>query len=98
MVWNKLIEQDRITSVCAGFCEKVMERIKNLPSAEDTYSYFRKKHIWMSIAAGVLLGLLLINIQYRLTADERRASEINTWINGYYLNDMTLDEMDCHLF
>ncbi len=98
MVWNKLIEQDKITSVCANFCDKVVERIRHFPRSGDSETFFRQKHIWMSIAAGVLMGLLMLNIQKHLTADQRRATKIHAWLECYYLNDLTLDEMDCHLF
>lgn len=98
MVWNNLIERDRITSVSAGFYDKMILKLRNRMQHRETDRFFRKKHIWMSIAAGILMGIILFNLQDHFSAAGQRNSKMEAWVSRYYLDDLVIEKMDIHLF
>ena len=98
MVWNNLIERDRIKSVSAGFYDKMIWKLKKRMQQRDTDRFFRKRHIWMSIAAGILMGVIMLNLQDRFSASGDRNSKMEAWVSRYYLDDLAIERMDMHLF
>lgn len=98
MVWEKIIEKDKITSVSDEFYDKVLKRLRIHIQSCKTERFFRKKHIWMSVAAGILLGLIMLNLQDHIQESELKVSQMEAWINRYYLDDMVIEKVDCTIF
>lgn len=52
----------------------------------------------MSVAAGILLGLIMLNLQNHIQESELKISQKEAWINRYYLDDMVIEKVDCTIF
>ena len=52
----------------------------------------------MSVAAGILLGLIMLNLQDHIQESELKVSQMEAWINRYYLDDMVIEKVDCTIF
>lgn len=63
MAWEKIIEKDKITSVSDEFYDNVLKKLRIHIQSRKTERFFHKKHIWMSVAARILLGLIMLNLQ-----------------------------------
>lgn len=98
MAWEKIIEKDKITSVSDEFYDNVLKKLKIHIQSRKTERFFHKKHIWMSVAAGILLGLIMLNLQNHIQESELKISQMEAWINRYYLDDMVIEKVDCTIF
>lgn len=98
MLWEKLIEKDKITSVRDDFYQELLTKLKQRILFWESERFFRKKHVWMSIAAGLLLGLIMLNLQNQISITEQRTSKMEAWIGRYYLDDLLIEKLDTHLF
>lgn len=94
MNWEELISEDRLAST-ADLYAGVMQRIARKGS-ETKVPVFRKAHIGMSIAAGILLGLLIGGIQY--TGARPRCQTAQEWYGQFYTHEMEIEYIELKLF
>lgn len=98
MVWEKIIEKDKITSVSNEFYDKLLKKLKIRIQNKETDRFFCKKHVWMSVAAGILLGLFMLNLQDHIQETNLQASQLEAWISRYYLDDIMIEKVECTIF
>lgn len=90
---EQLISEDRIQKVSVGFYEGIQARIKERKELKKINRIFVRRHLWMSLAAGILLGLLINGIQrYRFEHD--RPAVLKEWMNNHYMNDIEIEQLD----
>ncbi|MCB6974297.1 MULTISPECIES: hypothetical protein [Butyricimonas] len=95
MKWENIIQEDRIKSVSPDFTEQVMSRLTGLRKYEFR---FRKRYLGMSIAAGIIMGMIMLGLQHHLGESRDRDTMLKEWIGQYHLDDMNLEKMDINLF
>lgn len=94
-MWEELIERDKIKSVSGDFSSRVQQRIRIRRSDELS---FKKRHLWMSVAAGIIVGVLILNLQHRIQPEKERMEQIKDWLGQYNFNDLNLEKLDKDLF
>ena len=72
-----------------------MDRVAR-KKAEENASPFRERHVWMSLAAGVCLGILVGGVCH--FAKDSREEAMREWMGKNYLNDTMLECIEYHLF
>ena len=94
-MWEKLIETDRIRSVSEDFSSRGQQKIHIRKSDELS---FKKRHLWVSVAAGIIVGVLILNLQHRIHPQKERMEQIQEWLGQYNFNDLNLEKLDKNLF
>ncbi|MFR2509616.1 hypothetical protein [Odoribacter laneus] len=90
---EQLINEDRIRKVSAGFYEEIQTWVKERTEMKRINRIFVRRHLWMSLAAGILLGLLINGIQkYRFEHD--RSAVLKEWMDNHYMNDIEIEQSD----
>lgn len=90
---EQLINEDRIRKVSAGFYEEIQTRVKERTEMKKINRIFVRRHLWMSLAAGILLGLLINGIQkYRFEHD--RSAVLKEWMDNHYMNNIEIEQSD----
>lgn len=90
---EQLINEDRIRKVSVGFYEEIQARVKERTEMKKINHIFVRRHLWMSLAAGILLGLLINGIQkYRFEHD--RSAVLKEWMDNHYMNDIEIEQSD----
>lgn len=99
-MWSdKLIEHDRIAKVSDGFYNDLQRKMaQGRLTVESTEVTFKKRHLWLSIAAGILLGLLISGVHSQKTAHYNRQEAIENLASRYYIDDMKLENIEERLF
>ena len=73
----------------------MMDRIAR-KKAEENLSPFRKRHVWIGLAAGVFLGILVGGVCH--FAKNSREEAMREWVGRNYLNDAVLECIEYRLF
>lgn len=95
MNWERMIEEDRIRQVEDDFCIRVLKKKEGRKEALEVI--FRKRHFWMSIAAGIMMGLLFSGI-YRHQVRHDRHHILKEWMTDCYMDEMELENIEQRIF
>lgn len=95
MNWEKAICEDKIHTVGDDFYRQVLrKRQRHVPGP-----VFHKSHFWMSIAAGIMVGLLFSGIYKQQEKKELYRNYLLTgWMNDCYINEMELENIELRIF
>lgn len=94
---EQLIQEDRIQNVRPGFYEGIQVRMKEHIEVKKINRVFVRRHLWMSLAAGIIIGLLINGIQkYRFEHD--RPAILKEWMENHYMNDVDMERLDNYFF
>lgn len=95
MKWENLIQEDRIKTVSPDFTDQVIARLSKLHKHEFR---FKKRYLGMSVAAGIIMGMIMLGLQHYVGHSRNRDTMLKEWIGQYHLDDMNLEKMDINLF
>lgn len=95
MNWERTIEEDRIRQVGADFYARVLRKREEGKKRREVI--FRKRHFWMSIAAGIMMGLLFSGI-YRHQVRHDRHHILKEWMTNCYIDEMELENIEQRIF
>lgn len=95
MKWENLIQEDRIKTVSPDFTDQVIARLSKLRKHEFR---FKKRYLGMSVAAGIIMGMIMLGLQHYVGHSRNRDTMLKEWIGQYHLDDMNLEKMDINLF
>lgn len=95
MNWEEIVQEDKIRTVGEDFSLRVMrKRRKTNPGP-----VFHKRHFWMSIAAGIMMGLLFSGIyKHQEKRELYRNRMLTEWMNDCYINEMSLENIELRIF
>lgn len=95
MKWENIIQEDRVESVSPDFTDQVVARLTRLRKYEFR---FKKRHLGMSVAAGIIMGMIMLGLQHYRGESRNRDTMLKAWVGQYHLDDMNLEKMDINLF
>ena len=52
----------------------------------------------MSVAAGIIMGMIMLGLQHYRGESRNRDTMLKAWVGQYHLDDMNLEKMDINLF
>lgn len=94
MNWEELIKEDRIEAN-DDLYTGVMKRV-TLRKEQNSQVVFRKRHIGLSIAAGILLGVLFGGVFHISHSGKKESAE--AWYKQFYTDDAALECIELRLF
>jgi hypothetical protein len=95
MKWENAIQEDRVRTVSPDFTDQVIARLSKLRVHEFR---FKKRYLGMSVAAGIIMGMIMLGLQHYVEHTRSRDTMLKEWIGQYHLDDMNLEKMDINLF
>lgn len=95
MKWENIIQKDRIETVSPDFTEQVIGRLSKLRKHDFR---FKKRHFGISVAAGIIMGMIMLGLRHQADETRDRDQMLKEWIGQYHFDDMNLEKMDINLF
>ena len=92
---EEIIEKDKVREVREDFYNGIMEKMAR-NKMDDAGPVIRKRHLGMSIAAGIALGILVGSIHHHMHKTDRQGGKKG--LGKYNINDTKLECIEDRLF
>lgn len=93
---EEIIARDKVREVREDFYDGIMEK-KARHKMDNAGPVIRKKHLGMSIAAGIAIGILVGSIHHHMHKTDRQVA-IQEWLGKYNVNEIKLECIEERLF
>ena len=93
---EEIIEKDKVREAREDFYNGIMKKMAR-NKVDDAGPVIRKRHLGMSIAAGIALGILVGSIHHHMHKTDRQVA-MQEWLGKYNINDTKLECIEDRLF